>query len=43
MERIFHRFIDLVEWWAMLLLVLMVVLVCLGVFFCHVPSLLLAR
>ena len=33
MERIFRRFIDLVEWWAMFLLVLMVVLVCLGVFF----------
>jgi TRAP-type C4-dicarboxylate transport system permease small subunit len=33
MERLFRRFIDLVEWWAMLLLVLMVVLVCLGVFF----------
>ena len=33
MQRIFRRFIDLVEWWAMLLLVLMVVLVCLGVFF----------
>jgi len=38
MERIFHRFIDLVEWWAMLLLVLMVVLVCLGVFFRYVLS-----
>ena len=36
MERIFRRFIDLVEWWAMLLLVLMVVLVCLGVFFSYV-------
>ena len=33
MERLFRRFIDLVEWWAMFLLVLMVVLVCLGVFF----------
>ncbi len=33
MERIFRRFIDLVEWWAMFLLVLMVVLVCLGIFF----------
>ena len=38
MERIFRRFIDLVEWWAMLLLVLMVVLVCLGVFFRYVLS-----
>ena len=33
MERFFRQFIDLIEWWAMLLLVLMVVLVCLGVFF----------
>ena len=33
MERFFRRLIDLVEWWAMFLLVLMVVLVCLGVFF----------
>jgi len=38
MERTFRRFIDLVEWWAMLLLVLMVVLVCLGVFFRYVLS-----
>jgi len=36
MERLFRRFIDLVEWWAMFLLVLMVVLVCLGVFFRYV-------
>jgi len=36
MARIFRRFIDLVEWWAMFLLVLMVVLVCLGVFFRYV-------
>ena len=36
MERIFRRLIDLVEWWAMLLLGLMVVLVCLGVFFRYV-------
>jgi TRAP-type C4-dicarboxylate transport system permease small subunit len=36
MERIFRRFIDLIEWWAMLLLFLMVVLVCLGVFFRYV-------
>jgi TRAP-type C4-dicarboxylate transport system permease small subunit len=36
MERIFSRFIVILEWWAMLLLVLMVVLVCLGVFFRYV-------
>jgi TRAP-type transport system small permease protein len=36
MERIFGRFITILEWWAMLLLVLMVVLVCLGVFFRYV-------
>ena len=36
MERIFDRFIDVLEWWAMLLLVLMVVLVFLGVFFRYV-------
>ena len=33
MERFFRRCIDLIEWWAMLLLAFMVVLVCLGVFF----------
>ncbi|MGH7810982.1 MAG: TRAP transporter small permease, partial [Candidatus Binatia bacterium] len=33
MAQFLRRFIDLVECWAMLLLVLMVVLVCLGVFF----------
>jgi TRAP-type C4-dicarboxylate transport system permease small subunit len=33
MERIFGRLINLLEWWAMFLLLLMVVLVCLGVFF----------
>jgi len=33
MERIFRRFIDLVEWWAVLLLFLMVAVVCFGVFF----------
>ena len=38
MERLFRRFIDLVEWWAMLLLVLMVVLVFLGVFFRYALS-----
>jgi len=36
MERFFRRFIDFVEWWAMLLLAFMVVLVCLGVFFRYV-------
>lgn len=36
MERIFRRFIDFVEWWATFLLLLMVVLVCLGVFFRYV-------
>jgi TRAP-type C4-dicarboxylate transport system permease small subunit len=36
MPRIFSRLIDLIEWWAMFLLVLMVVLVCLGVFFRYV-------
>ncbi|MDP2606942.1 MAG: TRAP transporter small permease [Deltaproteobacteria bacterium] len=36
MERFFRRFIDFVEWWATLLLFLMVVLVCLGVFFRYV-------
>src|SRR3972149_1703883 len=33
MDRYFGRFIDGVEWWATFLLALMVVLVCLGVFF----------
>jgi len=33
MRKIFGRLIDLIEWWATLLLVLMVVLVLLGVFF----------
>jgi len=36
MERFFRRFIDIVEWWATFLLLLMVVLVCLGVFFRYV-------
>jgi TRAP-type transport system small permease protein len=36
MERFFRQFIDLIEWWSMLLMVLMVVLVCLGVFFRYV-------
>ncbi|MBI3076340.1 MAG: TRAP transporter small permease [Deltaproteobacteria bacterium] len=38
MERFLRRFIDLVEWWAVLLLVLMVVLVLLGVFFRYVVN-----
>lgn len=36
MERWLRRFIDLIEWWAVLLLVLMVVVVSLGVFFRYV-------
>lgn len=36
MERFFRRFISLVEWWAVFLLVLMVVVVSLGVFFRYV-------
>jgi len=36
MERFFRRFIDLVEWCAVLLLALMVILVSLGVFFRYV-------
>ena len=36
MERFFRRFIDLVEWCAVLLLALMVLLVSLGVFFRYV-------
>src|SRR5262249_52919079 len=36
MRKIFGRLIDLIEWWAVLLLVLMVVLVILGVFFRYV-------
>jgi TRAP-type C4-dicarboxylate transport system permease small subunit len=42
MERIFGRLIDLLEWWAVLLLVLMVVLVSLGVFFRYVVGAALA-
>jgi TRAP-type C4-dicarboxylate transport system permease small subunit len=38
MERFFRRLIDLVEWWAVLLLVLMVVVVALGVFFRYVVN-----
>ena len=33
MQRFFRRLIDLVEWWAVILLILMVAVVCLGVFF----------
>jgi TRAP-type C4-dicarboxylate transport system permease small subunit len=33
MERFFRRVIDLLEWWSVLLLILMVALVCSGVFF----------
>ena len=36
MERLFRRLIDLMEWWAGFLLVLMVVVVSLGVFFRYV-------
>jgi TRAP-type C4-dicarboxylate transport system permease small subunit len=36
MQRLFRRFIDLIEWWAVLLLVLMVAVVSLGVFFRYV-------
>jgi len=36
MGRVFRRLVDLVEWWAVLLLVLMVVVVSLGVFFRYV-------
>jgi TRAP-type C4-dicarboxylate transport system permease small subunit len=32
-ERLFRKFIDLVEWWSVLLLFLMVAVVCFGVFF----------
>jgi TRAP-type C4-dicarboxylate transport system permease small subunit len=38
MTRAFSRFITMLEWWATLLLVLMVALVCLGVFFRYVLS-----
>lgn len=33
MERFFRRLIDVIEWWSVLLLILMVVLVCFGVLF----------
>ena len=36
MERFFRRFIDFIEWWATFLLLLMVVVVCMGVFFRYV-------
>jgi TRAP-type C4-dicarboxylate transport system permease small subunit len=35
-ERLFRTFIDWVEWWSVLLLVLMVALVCFGIFFRYV-------
>ena len=38
MGRFFRRLLDLVEWWAVLLLVLMVVVVSLGVFFRYVVN-----
>src|SRR5688500_19569906 len=38
MEKILNRFIGVLDWWSMLLLVLMVVLVFLGVFFRYVLS-----
>jgi len=36
MERYFRKLITLIEWWSVLLLVLMVALVCVGVFFRYV-------
>jgi len=36
MNRLFQRFIKLVEWWAVLLLIMMVAVVLLGVFFRYV-------
>lgn len=36
MERFFRRIVNLVEWWAVLLLILMVAVVLLGVFFRYV-------
>jgi TRAP-type C4-dicarboxylate transport system permease small subunit len=36
MTRAFSRLITMLEWWATLLLVLMVALVCFGVFFRYV-------
>lgn len=36
MERLFRRFIHLLEWWAVLLLILMVAVVSLGVFFRYI-------
>ncbi|MBI4641119.1 MAG: TRAP transporter small permease, partial [Candidatus Tectomicrobia bacterium] len=38
MERLFRRFIDIVEWWAVFLLIMMVVVVSLGVFFRYVMN-----
>lgn len=36
MRRLFRNFVGLVEWWTVLLLVLMVAVVCFGVFFRYV-------
>jgi TRAP-type C4-dicarboxylate transport system permease small subunit len=36
MDRLFRKLIAVVEWWSVLLLVLMVALVCVGVFFRYV-------
>lgn len=36
MERLFRKLIAVLEWWSVLLLVLMVALVCVGVFFRYV-------
>jgi TRAP-type C4-dicarboxylate transport system permease small subunit len=36
MQRFFRRLIAVLEWWAVLLLVLMVAVVCLGVFFRYI-------
>jgi len=38
MERLLNRFITVIDWWAVVLLVLMVVVVTLGVFFRYVLS-----
>src|ERR1043166_8397654 len=38
MNRLFRKLIAVVEWWSVLLLVLMVALVCVGVFFRYVVN-----
>jgi TRAP-type C4-dicarboxylate transport system permease small subunit len=38
MERFFRKLIAVIEWWTVLLLVLMVALVCVGVFFRYVVN-----